>query len=169
MARRTVFPPLVFDPLQLRWFAAGSPVASFTKVQAYTLPSQYNIHRMDLYLWSSDNSTPNKAYYGSYFNNALEGSSSSGSFVSSDGTLQPSVTWSVSGGTDTVPCVYYIDINGNVVHTAFGGITGSGSPLAGTGGGGGGGGVLTCKCGWYILPDGTAEYRCIGLCNLEII
>jgi hypothetical protein len=132
MARRTVFPPLVFDPLQLRWFAAGSPVASFTSVQAYTLPSQYNIHRMDLYLWSPTNNynTPDKAYYGSYFNNTLEGSSSSGSFVNSDGTLKPSVTWSVSGGTDTVPCVYYIDINGNVVHTAFGGITGAGSPTS---------------------------------------
>jgi hypothetical protein len=134
MARRTVFPPLVFDPLQLRWFAAGSPVASFTSVQAYPLPSQYNIHRMDLYLWSSVNNTPDKAYCGSYFNNALDGNSSDYSFVNPDGTPKPYVTWSVSGDPTTVPCVYYIDLNGNVVHTAFGGITGSGSPTTGTSG-----------------------------------
>jgi hypothetical protein len=87
---------------------------------------------MDLYLWSSTNSTPDKAYYGSYFNNTLEGNSSSGSFVNTDGTLKQYVEWTAASGTalNTVPCVYYIDINGNVVHSAFGGITGSGSPTS---------------------------------------
>jgi hypothetical protein len=118
---------------------------------------------MDLYLWSSTNNTPDKAYYGSYFNNALDGNSSDYSFVNPDGTLKPYVDWNgASGDTGTVPCVYYIDLNGNVVHTAFGGITGSGSPTTGTGGGGGGPSI--CRCGTFI-ENGVPVSDCIGPCG----